>query len=224
MEYGQLGVELYKIPSSALLTGQTPWQQLDTMDTNLTGFESNFIAGFVRDFYGNLNIGSYPTIEMYVSVSNPPPAWDASPAAAGLSGDIANWDVTAYEWVPGNPLMPFYRYFNNTVHEVTTGWISPAGGFRQESLLGHLYQSPQQGATVGFYGCKNGNEDYFVSLDPACEGGRILGRNGFGYSQPNASLHLVALYRCSTSQDHFVSADPKCEGATTDELLGYVLP
>ena len=223
-ERGQLGVELYKIPKNALLTGQTPWQQLDTIDTNLTGFEANFIAGFLRDPYGNVNVGSYPTIQLYVSLSTPQPGWNASPAAAAYSAEIAFWKIGSAQWVPGNPLMPFYRYKNSTVHEVTTGWVSGSGGFHQESLLGHLYQSPQQGATVGFYGCKNGNEDYFVSLDSACEGGRILGRNGFGYSQPNASLHLVALYRCSTSQDHFVSSDPKCEGATTDELLGYALP
>ena len=67
-------------------------------------------------------------------------------------------------------------------------------------------------------------EDYFVSLDIGCEGQRILGKNGYGYSQPVSGLKLVALYRCSTGQDHFVSKDPKCEGKTTDELLGYVVP
>jgi hypothetical protein len=66
--------------------------------------------------------------------------------------------------------------------------------------------------------------DYFVSLDSACEGARILGMNGYGYSGPVAGLNLVALYRCKTSTDHFVSTDPKCEGASTQELLGYVLP
>ena len=39
------------------------------------------------------------------------------------------------------------------------------GRFPLESTLGHLYQSPQQGATVPFYGCKGGSMDYFVSLD-----------------------------------------------------------
>jgi hypothetical protein len=110
------------------------------------------------------------------------------------------------------------------VHEVTTGWIDPRGGFTLESTLGHLYPSPQQGATVPFYGCKGGSMDYFVSLDSACEGSRMLGRNGYGYSRPVAGLDLVALYRCSSGHDHFVSKDPKCEGQLTQELLGYVLP
>jgi hypothetical protein len=221
-ERGQLGVELYKIPAQSLLTGATPWQQLTTIDTNLTGFEANFIAGFVRDLYGNVNVGSYPTIEMYVSISYPQPDWNASPRDAANSAEIDDWRVRSAQWIPGQPLRPFYQYFNNKVHEVTTGWAS--SGFREQLLLGHLYESPQSGATRAFYGCKDGDVDYFVSLDSACEGKRILGKNGYGYSQPNANLGLIALYRCSTGYDHFVSKDPKCGGENTDELLGYALP
>jgi hypothetical protein len=66
--------------------------------------------------------------------------------------------------------------------------------------------------------------DYFVSLDGLCEGARILGTNGYGYSRPVVGLNLVALYRCSSGHDHFVSKDPECEGQSTQELLGYVLP
>jgi hypothetical protein len=66
--------------------------------------------------------------------------------------------------------------------------------------------------------------DYFVSLDSACEGARILGTNGYAYSAPASGLNLIALYRCSTGYDHFVSTDPKCEGQSTQQLLGYVLP
>ena len=32
------------------------------LDTNNTSYESNFIAGFVRDLYGNVNVAGYPTI------------------------------------------------------------------------------------------------------------------------------------------------------------------
>jgi hypothetical protein len=223
-EFGQLGVELYKIPASALLTGTTPWQQLTTIDTNLTGYESNFIAGFVRDSYGNINVGSYPTIQMYVTVSDPQPSWNASPAAAADSAMPSNWDITVEEWIPNSPLLPFYRYFNGSVHEVTTGWVDPSGGFKKDSMLGQLYQSPQQGANVPFYGCKAGSTDYFVSLDSACEGARILGKNGYAYSSPVNGLNLIALYRCRSTYDHFVSQDSNCEGQTTEELLGYVLP
>jgi hypothetical protein len=224
LERGQLGIELYKIPNDALLTGSTPWQQLSTFDSNRTGYESNFIAGFVRDLYGSVNVGSYPAIEMYVSVSNPPPGWDRSPADAAKSGRPDQWDVAPVSWTPGHPLMPFQQYFNGKVHEATTGWVNTSAGFLQGSLLGHLYESPQQGATVPFYGCKNGDQDYFVSTDSACEGYRVLGTNGYGYAQPIAGLNLIAVYRCKTRQDHFVSQDSKCEGQTMDELLGYIVP
>jgi hypothetical protein len=224
LERGQLGIELYRIPDSALLTGSTPWQQLSTVDSNKTGYESNFIAGFVRDFYGNVNVGSYPVIQMYVSVSNPQPGWDRSAVDAANSGKPDQWDIAPVNWTPDNPLLPLHRYFNGAVHEVTTGWVSASAGFQQESLLGHLYESPQQGATVPFYGCKDGDWDYFVSTDSGCERRRILGKNGYGYAHPIAGLNLIALYRCKTGHDHFVSQDSKCEGQTVDGLLGYVAP
>lgn len=225
LERGQYGIELYKIPQDALLTGTSAWQQLVTLDTNTTGFESNFLAAFVHDFYGNIDLTVYPNIAMYVSVSYPPPNWDATPAEAGTSAIIQAWILVPMEWVPdAGATAPLYRYFNGNVHEVTTGWVSPDGGFRLQELLGHLYANPHHGATVPFYGCKRAQTDYFVSLDIGCEGQRILGKQGYGYPQPVSGLNLVALYRCSTGYDHFVSKDPKCEGQTIDEILGYVVP
>jgi hypothetical protein len=193
---------------------------LKSVDTNLTGYEANFIPSFVRDKYGNIIPGA--GIPMLTSISNPPPAWNADSGQAGISGDTQFWDIGAYTWMPGNPLLPFQRYFNQTTYEVTTGWIDPKGGFSTQMTLGHLYESPQSGADVAFYGCKNGSLDYFVSLDRSCEGARILGLDGFGYASPGQNL--VALYRCKTATGHFVSLDPKCEGQTTEKLLGYVLP
>jgi hypothetical protein len=225
LERGQYGIELYKIPQSALLTGNSPWQQLFTMDTNMTGFESNFIAGFVRDLYGNINATSHPTIQMYTSVSYSAPSWDATPAEAGHSASPEAWILMPMNWAPDvSAAIPFNRYFNGSVHEVTTGWVSPDAGFQSQESLGHLHANPANGATVPFYGCKGGEKDYFVSLDIDCEGQRILGKNGYGYSQPVPGINLVALYRCFTGYDHFVSKDPKCEGYTTDKLLGYVVP
>lgn len=222
VERGQYGILLYRILDASLLTGATPWELLTNADTNLTGYESNFLPGFVRDMYGAL-VPS-PAIQMLSSISNPAPPWNASPASAGNSGSIADWKISTFAWTPNPPPAKFNRYFNQTTHEVTTGWLDPNGGFSLQSTLGRLYQSPQQGATVPFYGCKSGSTDYFVSLDSACEGARLLGVNGYGYSGPMAGLDLVALYRCKTSTDHFVSTDPKCEGSATQELLGYVLP
>jgi len=225
VERGGYGIELYRLAQDSLMTGATAWQQLGTLDTNAIGFESNFIAGLVRDLYGNINVGPYPTIQIYTSVSYPAPRWDADPAQAGMSATQGNWILMPMEWVPQvNPAVPFNRYFNGSTHEVTTGWISPDGGFRLESILGHLYPSPSNGATLPFYACKAEQKDYFVSLDRGCEGQRVLGKNGYAYSSPVAGLGLVELYRCSTGQDHFVSKDPKCEGQKTEEVLGYVLP
>ncbi|HEY1660296.1 MAG TPA: hypothetical protein VGG14_18225 [Candidatus Sulfotelmatobacter sp.] len=225
VERGQYGVELYKIPRGSLFTGASPWQQLATFDTNATSFESNFIAGFVRDSYGNINVAAYPTIQMYTSISYPPPDWEATPAAAGTSATNGSWILMPMQWVPSSAAtVPFNRYFNGEVHEVTSGWIDPYAGFRLQEVLGHVYAKPSDGATVPFYGCKAGQEDYFVSLDAGCEGQRILGKQGYGYSGPVSGLNLVALYRCSTEQDHFVSKDPKCEGQKTNYLLGYVVP
>jgi hypothetical protein len=224
IERGQFGVELYKIPANALLTGTSPWEELGTIDTSATGYESNFIAGLVHDPYGNLTVGSYPDIEMYVSESDPQPSWNASPAAAGESAQPDSWELHLEKWIPNQSLLPLSRYFNGNVHEVTTGWVDPSAGFRLEFVLAHLYNSPQQGATVPLYGCKHGNTDYFVSLDSACESQRILGKVGYGYSQSAPGLNLVPLYSCKTDHDDFVSKDPKCEGQTTVQLLGYALP
>lgn len=225
LERGQYGVELYKIPQNAILTGASPWQQLVTMDTNSTGFEVNFIPGFVRDMWGTLNVTPYPAIEMYTSVSYPQPSWDATAAEAGSSAQVQNWILYPMTWSPEtSTALPLNRYFNGKVHEVTTGWVDPQAGFQLQQMEGHLEANPLHGAVVPFYGCISGRSNYFVSLDVNCEGQRVLGKDGYGYSQPVPGLNLIALYRCSTANDHFVSQDPKCEGSTTDELLGYVAP
>ena len=223
-ELGQYAIELYRIPDSSVLSGATPWQMLTTVDTVSTGYESNFIPSFVRDPYGNLNVGEYPSIQMYTSIANPPPAWDATPFYAGLSGNIGNWNIGSATWVPGQPLRTLNRYFNQKVHESTTGYIDPLGNFTLEKTLGHLYESPQQGAHLAFYGCKSGSVQYFVSLDNLCGGARILGTDGYGYAQPVAGLNLVPLYFCTSSTDYLLSNDPGCEGLAPGYLLGYALP
>jgi hypothetical protein len=223
-ELGQYGIQVYRIPDASLLTGATPWQLVMTVDTCLTGYEANFLPGFTRDPYGNLNVGSYPTIQMYTSISNPPPPWNASPTDAEFTATLGRWNISLVSVVPDPPLKALNRYFNQTVHEVTTGWIDPKGGFSLQSTLGHLYPSPQQGATVPLYSCKAGSTAYFVSLDVSCEGALLLGNEGYGYSKPVAGLNLVPLYACTTSTDDFVSNDAGCEGHTTVQLLGYALP
>jgi hypothetical protein len=225
VERGQYGIELYKISTDALLTGSSPWRQLAIMDTNSTGFELNFIPGFVRDKWGNLNLPPYPTLQMYTSVSYPAPAWEATPAEAAETAGPNYWILVPMSWDPaGSTSVPLIRYSNGIVHEVTTGWLSPQGGFKLEQTLGHLRMNPEDGAATPFYACKAGNQDYFVSLDVNCEGKRSLGKEGYGYSEQVSGPNLVPLYRCSTALDHFVSTDPKCENGKTDMFLGYAMP
>ncbi|MGA9608111.1 MAG: hypothetical protein WBR21_14000, partial [Rouxiella badensis] len=125
-------------------------------------------------------------------------------------------------WVPGQPLKTLNRYSNGTAHESTTGWVDPAGNFSMQTTLGHLYESPQQGATVPFYGCKGGATDYFLSVNNSCAGARILGVNGYGFAAP--APQRVPLYLCTQSTGHFVSNDSGCESQGAGALLGYALP
>ena len=46
----------------------------------------NFLARVSARPYGNLNIGPYPSIQMFTSISNPPPPWNATPLLAGVYG------------------------------------------------------------------------------------------------------------------------------------------
>ena len=224
LERGQFGIQLYRIPTASLISGATPWQLVTNIDTNLTGNEENFLAGFLRDPYGNLNTGPYPIIQMYTSISNPKPSWDASPASAGNSAKSDQWDIGLAQWNPATATLALNRYFNGSVHEVTTGWVDPSGSFKLESTLGHLYPGPQHGANIPFYACKAGSKDYFISINQTCEGAKILGINGYGYSAAVPSLKLVPIYRCSTDHDHFASQDAQCAGGTLQDLVGYVLP
>lgn len=224
-ERGQMGVTIYRIPAASLLTGATPWQQLHSFDTNATGYESNFIAAFLRDQYGNLNVGPYPTIELLISISNPRPAWNAAPADIGKSGGVRTWDVGVDNWTPGEPTLSLDRYRNSTTYDVTTGYIDPSAGFTLDSKLGYLYESPQNGATLALWACKSGTTDYFVSTDRACKGKLIIGLEGYAYATPPTGTKTTPLYSCATGQSHFVSHDPKCEGkASSGTLLGYALP
>ena len=225
IERGQYGIQLYRIPNDSLLTGNTPWQLVKTFDTNLTGYESNFLPGFLHDGFGNLNVGAYPEIKLFPSVSDPPPAWDASPADAGKSGDLFQWVIGSASWSPDEQTVPLNRYANLMTYEVTSGWVDPGADFKLQSTLGHLYVTPQNGADFPIYGCKTGTIDYFLSHDSGCEKERVLGLNGFGYGKLPAGVATVPLYRCfSDGKAHFVSHDPKCEGRGAGELLGYALP
>ncbi len=156
---------------------------------------------------------------------NPSPDWNATPAEAGTTANLNNWIVYPMSWSPSSSAsLPLDRYFNRTVHVVTTGWLSSQGGFQLQETLGHLDANPLHGAVLPIYACKAGQSDYFVSLDVNCEGARVLCKEGYGYSRPVSGLNLIAVYRCSTGHDHFVSKDPNCEGQKTNQQLGFIPP
>jgi hypothetical protein len=223
-ERGQYGVQLYRIPDSSLLTGATPWQMLKSVDTNLTGYESNFLSSFLHDGYGNINVGAYPKLQLFVSTSLPRPAWDASPEDAGLSAGLTQWAITVSSYEPDQNILTLKRYVNAKTYEVTSGWADPVKFFLNRTLA-HLYGAPQSGADQPFYGCKQDELGYFVSLDPTCEGQRILGVNGYGWLHKPQGIQTVALYTCvSTQYGRFVSTDVACEGNGDGKLLGYAMP
>ena len=224
-ERGPYGIQLYRIPDAALLTGSTPWTLLKSIDTNLTGYESNFLPSLLHDLYGNLNIGAFPSIQLFPSISDPAPDWNASEGDTASSGGQGNWIIGSYLWTPGKPLLALTRYVNSDTYEVTTGWTDPGAGFKQDAALGHLFEAPQADATVPLYNCKIGSSDYYVSLDRGCDGNHIQGLEGYGYARPSAGVQTVPLYRCqSQSLNHFISHDPQCEGRGTGLLLAYGQP
>jgi hypothetical protein len=224
MEYGQWGFQLYRIPQADLLIGRTGWQELKTFDTNLTGYESNFLPALLGDGFGDLYQDGSGTVAMFPSFSNVQVAWDESPTSAAKNAKLTSWDIGEVFWSPNDAtLYELNLYSHGTSHRVTTGLIDTTV-FTLEKTLGRLYPAPQAGATVALYGCKVGNTDSFVSLDSDCEGQYVIGLNGYIYGLPPAGIAVVTIYRCSANHDHFVSTDPACEGSHTDELLGYILP
>lgn len=225
LERGQWGFQLYRIPNSSLITGAIPWQMVKTVDTNLTGYESNFLPSLLHDGYGNVNVGSYPKLELFVSTALPQPSWDASPKSAGELGDPSHWAIAVNTYDPSQTTLTLNRYRNADTYEVTSGWIDPSADFALDTTLGHLYAAPQNGADQAIYNCKNGSTGYFVSFDPACVGQRVLGLNGYGYLRPPAGAATVALYSCLTKKGRpFLSRYPNCEGNNSGLLFAYVLP
>jgi hypothetical protein len=224
-EAGQYGIQMYRIPDASLLTGATPWQLLKTIDTNSTGYEANFLAGFLKDQYGNLNVGAYPTIQLYPSTANPRPNWDDDAKALGLAAGLIQWDIGSFTWTPGNAMRTLTRYKNNHSYDTSSGYLDPGAHFAADTVLGHLYEGLQDDTTVPFFNCKNPPRDYFVSLDPLCGGSYVVGFQGYGYAKPVAGKSTVPIYSCSSaSYGHFASKDAQCEGSGAGTLLGYVLP
>lgn len=224
-ENGQYGIQMYRIPDSSLLSGATPWQLLKTFDTNSTGYEANFLAGLLKDQYGSLDVGPYPKIQLYPSIANPPTKWDSDAKGLGRAGSLIQWDIGSFAWSPDEAKRTLTRYQNSDSYDTTSGYIDPHSHFIADTILGHLYEAPQNATTVPFFNCKANPKDYFVSLDPTCGGNYVVGLQGYGYAKPVPANSTVAVYSCSSARHgHFVSKDAQCEGNGSGTLLGYVLP
>lgn len=105
-------------------------------------------------------------------------------------------------------------------HIVTAG--SPPAGASYEFGLGFLL-AEGGGGRHAVYGCNAGGADYFLSLDPGCEGRTVLGVEGYAYGAPPTAEPTQAVYRCNVpGSNHFASASSDCEGQRTEGNLGYL--
>ncbi len=105
-------------------------------------------------------------------------------------------------------------------HWVSAGPVPP--GWFQEASLGFVLRRAASDRQA-FYGCRAGNTDQFLSLDPGCEGRTQLGREGWLYTSPPAGVATAPLYRClRPGIGHFASLDAACEGQRTEQVLGYL--
>ncbi len=112
------------------------------------------------------------------------------------------------------------RFNAGSFHLVTTGAAPSAAHY--DRALGFPVSVDTPG-TRTIYSCRQGERDYFLSKDEACEGKTRLGVIGGFYDKPGQDA--LPVYRCWVpNSHHFASRDPACEGQTTEFLLGYTEP
>jgi hypothetical protein len=214
-EQGDGGFTLYAVTDP--LTGT--WVQLDTIDTALTGYETNFLAGMLRSPDGTLSATLLPSIKLLVSTANPRPAYNATHVQLGQDAAFNNWDIVWHLWTPGAVLRPLLRVHHSAQHDVAVGWYDSY--YAPEAFnLGSLYEAPSGAATTPLFLCKAFSTDWIPTTDPSCFGQLKVGILGYMYSSPGPGR--IALYRCTVPEvGDMVSLDPACEGQQADGLLGY---
>lgn len=111
-------------------------------------------------------------------------------------------------------------------------WVDHNGG-RLVSVgripAGHHFERPlgfpapdDAPNTRMLYSCLAGTDE-FTSMEPDCEGQRMVGELARVYITPPEGVDTFALYRCRLlgSGEHSVSVSPDCEGHEVEGLLGY---
>jgi hypothetical protein len=196
------------------------WTELDTVDTALTGYETNFLAGMLRDPDGTLSSAFLPSIKLLPSTAYPRPAYNASHAQLAAAGQFNSWDIAWHLWTPGSALRPLLRVHHGSQHDTTTGWYDSSYYTPEAFNLGGLYEAPTGDATVPLYLCKAFTTDYIPTTDPSCLGQYKSGLLGYLYASPGPGR--IALYRCTVPEiGDMISLDPGCEHQQVHGLLGY---
>jgi hypothetical protein len=111
------------------------------------------------------------------------------------------------------------RYFLPGFDHISTVDGPPAAYSAEgpQGLLGMVASDD----TTSLMSCRNG-ADTFVSTDPACEGGTVLGSLGRIWTIAPAAPNKP-IYRCTAGTDSFVALEADCGGYPVDGELGYAL-
>jgi hypothetical protein len=116
------------------------------------------------------------------------------------------------------------RYIGHGGQRIATNGAIPPG-YSLESGLG-VTVAPGTAGTRMLYSCRTGSTDWFVSVDPACEGKTYLGQIGLVYTAAPAGVATRPLFRCHTTGAHTLSNAAGCNGGSwisDGDALGYAL-
>lgn len=204
------GFGFYRLEQSQVLTGSGTWETLGFADTNLNGYYINSSPGLTRDPSGILS--TVPVLIAYMGAG---------------TNDPATWDLTYAWWTPNPAKMQLKGYWSGRDHLSTTGYQPP--GYNPEGPQGYLLMAPASD-TVKLWNCVWNSpvisSDYYNSLDRGCgdpnQLQRLIGLNGYVYSQPPTGVNTVPLYSCytNTTNEYFTSTSSNCEGQAFQGSLG----
>jgi len=172
--------------------------------------EGNTVVGAIGAVYTKAPT-NIATVPVHRCNTGPDHYESRSGCAAGTDEGILGY-APAYA-----PLSRYYFDAGFPDHLATVDGAFP--GYRQEGSAGLLSLVAQPGTTP-LLTCRSG-DDQFVSTDPACEGGTVLGTIGHVWTAAADGVG-AGVYRCVYERQRFVSAQATCEGHTVDRQLGYL--